>query len=83
MKTTCVALVGDITYQVLESMEQLTKHFSGLVFGQLLVGDYAVEQFAFRRKLQHKIDGITFVKSIFQTKNIGMTDAHEHSDLLL
>ncbi len=70
-------------YQIFDALEQLHKDLARLLLGQFLLHDDVVEQFPFRRQLQHDVDAVIFIETIFEAQHVRMADRLQHADLLL
>jgi hypothetical protein len=73
----------EMTYQILDALEQLNKQFPALGLGEFLLHDDEVEEFSFWGELKNEIDGLVFMEGILQAQDVGVTDTHEHGNLLL
>ena len=74
---------AQLTYEVLDSLEQLYEDFSRLLLRQFLLHDNTVEQLSFRGELQHNIDTIFFIKCVPQAEHIWVADGLQYTNLLL
>jgi hypothetical protein len=72
-----------MTYQILYTLEKLHEQLPGLVFTELLLHYYVIEKLSFWRQLEHQVDAVSFVERILEAEDIGVTDTHQYTDLLL
>lgn len=71
------------TYQVFDTLEELHKQLPGFIFAKFLLHHNVVEKFSLWCQLEHQIDAISLIESVFEAKDVGVTDTHQNTNLLL